>query len=386
MPVKDALLHKLQQLRRDVHQHPEVSGEEEETAKRIKNFIHEFGPDDVVSGIGGHGIVFFFKGTSPGPMVMIRSELDGLPIKEFNDLPYRSEYEGKGHLCGHDGHMTIVAGLAGLLAEQRPRRGTVALMFQPAEETGAGAAAMLEDKAFSEVRPDYIFALHNLPGFSKKEIIIRKNVFAAASKGIIMKLEGKTSHAAEPENGVSPSMAVAEMIKVIETAKGEAKDVKNFALATVVHTRIGERAFGTTPGEAVVMATLRAFHDEDLKTLEKHITTRCKQAAEQCGLKFSLEETEVFHSTRNDSACVELIEQVASELELSITQTEQPFRWSEDFGLFTQNYKGAMFGLGAGEDTPDLHNPNYNFPEDIIEAGLLMFYNIIDQLLNKDNA
>ncbi|ELR68352.1 Putative hydrolase [Fulvivirga imtechensis AK7] len=386
MPVKDDLLQKLQQLRKDVHRHPEVSGEEKETAKRIAAFIREYKPDEVLTDLGGSGMVFIFKGSKPGPTVMIRAELDGLPIREVNDLPYRSQYEGKAHLCGHDGHMAIVAGLAGIFADRRPQRGNIALMFQPAEETGEGAARMLESREFLRIQPDYIFALHNLPGFPKNEIVIKPGIFASASKGFIAVLEGKTSHAAEPENGKSPAMAVAEMILSIERAAREADELKGFALATIVHVKIGERAFGVTPGNAVVMATLRAHHDQDLEKLENIIAEQCHQIAGKHGLKLRLDETETFHSTINDADCSILVENVATELMLTVYKTSEAFRWSEDFGLFTQKYKGAMFGLGAGESTPDLHNPDYDFPDQITKSGILMFYHIIDRLLNKANA
>ncbi|UII30887.1 amidohydrolase [Fulvivirga ulvae] len=386
MPIKDTTLQKLQQLRKELHQEPEVSGEEKKTALKIKHFIEQFGPDEVLTEIGGDGMVFFFDGSEPGPTVMIRAELDGLPIEEINDVPHRSKTEGKAHLCGHDGHMTMVAGLAPLLADQRPEKGRIALLFQPAEETGEGAGRMIGDNAFEGLKVDYIFALHNLPGFSKNEIIVKDGVFAAASKGLIIELQGKTSHAAEPHNGISPAIAVAEIIKLIENAPSALSDLKDFTLATVVHARLGDRAFGVTPGKAVVMATIRAYHDEDLARLEDEIEKNTKVIAEKYKLKVQISDTEIFSSTLSDKNCCEYIKNAARQLNLSVTEIEQPFRWSEDFGLFTQKFKGALFGLGSGEDMPDLHNPNYDFPDEILSTGILMFHNIINQLLKTENA
>lgn len=386
MPIKDATLQKLQQLRRKLHQEPEVSGEEKETALKIKQFIEDCNPDEVATGIGGEGMVFFFNGKKPGPTVMIRAELDGLPIEEINDIPYRSKRDGKAHLCGHDGHMSMVAGIAPLLADNRPECGRVALMFQPAEETGEGARRMISDDSFSDLEVDYIFALHNLPGYAKNEIIVKEGVFAAASKGLIIELQGKTSHAAEPHNGISPALAVAEIIKLIENAPSQLSGLKDFTLATVVHAKLGDRAFGVTPGKGVVMATIRAYHDEDLSRLETEIEKQTRSIAEKYKLKVQISDTEIFSSTLSDKNCCEYIKNAAQQLELSITEVNQPFRWSEDFGLFTQKYKGALFGLGSGEDMPDLHNPNYNFPDEILSTGILMFYNIINQLLKTDDA
>ncbi|MBL6448981.1 amidohydrolase [Fulvivirga sp. 29W222] len=386
MPIKDTTLQKLWQLRKELHQEPEVSGEEKETASKIRRFVEEYGPDEIVTGIGGEGMVFFFDGEKPGPTVMIRAELDGLAIEEINSIPYRSKKEGKAHLCGHDGHMVMVAGVAPLLAENRPEKGRVALMFQPAEETGEGARRMINDARFKDLKVDYVFALHNLPGFSRNEIIVKEGVFAAASKGLIIELQGKTSHAAEPHNGISPALAVAEIIKLIERAPLTLSGLKDFSLATVVHAKLGDRAFGVTPGKAVVMATIRAYYDDDFSKLESEIEEQSRNISEKYDLKIRISETEVFNSTISDKNCCEYIKSAAKQLKLSVIEAKQPFRWSEDFGLFTKKYKGALFGLGSGENMPDLHNPNYNFPDEILGTGVLMYHHIIDQLLKTKNA
>ena len=151
-------------LRRELHQAPEVSGEEALTAARIMEFVERLNPDRLVSGLGGHGVAAVFDSGQPGPSVLFRCELDGLPIKEISAVDWRSRTDGKGHLCGHDGHMAIVCGLGMALAARRPARGRVIVLFQPAEETGAGAAAVIADPDFSSLRPDFAFALHNLPG------------------------------------------------------------------------------------------------------------------------------------------------------------------------------------------------------------------------------
>ena len=368
-------------LRKEIHQHPELSGEEAQTAKRIKSFIKQYNPSKLIEGIGGHGFIAQFKGEEDGPSVTIRAELDALPIQESSDLDYKSEYEEKGHLCGHDGHMTMVAALAPFLSENKPRKGAVNLLFQPAEETGQGAREMLNDDKINEVDHDYIFALHNLPGFKQNSIIIKKGGFAAASKGLIIKLKGKTSHAAEPKKGNSPAPAAAEIINKIEHLPEKLEGLENFSLVTVVHAKIGDRAFGTTPGKAVVMATLRAYLDKDLDILEDAAKTMCEEVADRYGLKCAIEETEVFSSTMNNEDCVGLIEEAAKDNDFERFHLEKPFRWSEDFGLFSQTYKGAMFGLGAGEDTPALHNPDYDFPDEIMKTGITMFESLIKKLV-----
>ncbi len=367
-------------LRQEIHRYPEVSGEEKDTALRIKKYLEQFNPDRVVTGIGGHGLIAQWKGEQDGPSVTIRAELDGLPIQQQNDLEYTSTYENKGHLCGHDGHMMMVAVLAKLLASDKPKKGAVNLLFQPAEETGQGAAAMLEDTAFDEIKHDYLFALHNLPGYPKGEIIVKNDTFAAASKGIIIELNGRTSHAAEPENGISPAQAVAEIIQQIKVLP-DTLDLLDFSLVTIVHAKIGERAFGTTPGQAVVMATLRAYMDEDLEKLSQAARNICEAISKKHKLHCAISDTEAFSSTLNSPKCVEYIKQSAEQNNLNVHLLEEPFRWSEDFGLFTQKYNGAMFGLGSGEETPALHNPDYDFPDDIMQHGVMMFDGIIRQIV-----
>jgi len=373
-------LQQIKKLRQEIHQRPEVSGEEQKTAEKIKSFVAQFNPDNIIENIGGHGLVAQFYGEEDGPSVTIRAELDALPIQEINEFDYKSQVDGKGHLCGHDGHMVMVAALAQFLGKNKPKKGLVNLLFQPAEETGQGAQSMIDDDKFSKINTDYFFALHNLPGYPKNSIIIREDVFASASKGIIIQLNGKTSHAAEPENGNSPAQAVAEIIQKIKTLPDTVDAIKGFSLVTIVHVRIGERAFGTTPGEAVVMATLRAHKDEDLKALDDAARELAERVSKESNLKCTISETEVFSSTINNKECVDLIKEAVSSNKLEKITLEEPFRWSEDFGLFTQKSKGAMFGLGSGESTPSLHNPDYDFPDDIMESGINMFKNLIKQI------
>lgn len=368
-------------LRQEIHQYPEVSGEEKETADRIKKFLSQFNPDQIISEIGGHGLIAQWKGEEEGPSVTIRAELDGLPIQEISDLEYKSTKQNTGHLCGHDGHMMMVAALAKILSKEKPKKGKVNLLFQPAEETGQGAEAMLNDSKFEDIQHEYIFALHNLPGYPKGEIILKKETFASASKGIIIELNGKTSHAAEPENGISPAQAVAEIIQQIKVLPDTINELEDFSLVTIVHAKIGERAFGTTPGQAVVMATLRAYKDKDLITLDNNARKICEEISKKHNLSCDIEDTEVFSSTINSPDCVELIENAASKNGFETQTLEAPFRWSEDFGLFSQAYKGAMFGLGSGEETPSLHNPDYDFPDDIMDHGIKMFDGILKQLV-----
>jgi amidohydrolase len=371
--------------RQTLHQHPELSEKEQETARLVENFLAQFEPDCVISGVGGTGVMAVFNGeaTSDGPTVLFRAELDALPIEDINDLPYKSVFPGTGHKCGHDGHMAILAGVASLLHQRRTRRGKVILLFQPAEENGAGALAILNDKRFQSFNPDYVFALHNLPGVPKHHIVIKRGVFAAASSGMVIKLEGKSSHAAEPENGINPALAVAEIIQAFNQIASSKENFKDLTLLTLIHTQIGTVAFGTNPGFATVMATLRAYQPADFINLKNMAEQTANRIAKAHHLKIEITFVEEFPATVNNNDAVNLIMQSAEDLKLTSSEAAVPFKWSEDFGHFTQAYKGALFGLGSGSDQPQLHHPDYDFPDEIISTGSRVFYKLSTLILNN---
>lgn len=371
--------------RQKLHQNPELSGKEHNTAKLVKAFIEKYHPDHISTDVGGTGIVVIFNGalTSEGPTVLFRAELDALPIEDINDLTYKSVNAGVGHKCGHDGHMAVLAGLASLLHQQRPTRGRVLLLFQPAEETGAGAWAVLQDERFLELQPDFVFALHNIPGVPEHDVVIRNDVFAAASSGMVIKLEGKSSHAAEPEKGNNPALAVAEIIQAFNELLQQKDQYEDLTLLTLIHAKIGEVAFGTNPGFATLMATLRAFQPADFEKLKQQAIQTADQIAAKWGLQISIRFVEEFPATVNDDACVDLVQQAAHELNLPVSEAAVPFRWSEDFGHFTARYKGALFGLGSGLKQPQLHHPDYDFPDTLLPSGAHLFYKISKLILNK---
>lgn len=370
----------LTELRHHLHSIAEVSGEEKETASAVVNYLKSVNPDDIVRELGGHGVAAVFHGKEEGPAVMIRCELDALPIPEENDIDYRSRNPDTGHKCGHDGHMAVLCGVAKVLSAKAVIKGKIILLFQPAEETGEGAARVLDDPEFKEIEPDFVFALHNLPGYKLNQILVRSGTFAAASTGFKASLKGATSHAAHPEQGKSPALAMAQLIEGISSIPQSYTSLSESAKATVVHARLGQRRFGTTPGSAEVMATLRAFDDDLLEKLKERMKKLTQGVAATYDLETEIEWVESFPSTRNEEESVEMLREIADQSEFEIVELEKPFGWSEDFGNFTGSYKGALFGLGAGEEHPVLHAADYDFPDEIIPTGVTMFLGIIDRL------
>lgn len=367
----DPLVH----LRHELHRNPELSGQERNTSAAIASFMKRYRADQTIM-LGDTGLAFVFSGTRPGPCVVYRAELDALPIAETGNPVYRSREPGRSHACGHDGHMSILAGLGQKIAGERPRSGKAVLLFQPAEETGRGAEAVMQDPAFRELQPGQIYALHNLPGYALGEVLVREGVFAAASTGMIISLEGKSSHAGEPEKGINPDRAMARIVEGVHSLNGQTEQFNDMAFSTVIHLRLGEVAFGTSPGHGEVMLTLRAYEDSDLTRLKRSAESMVLKIAKEQRLKYTISYTEVFPATRNSTHCTEVIRQAALKTGLNIRTMEVPFRWTEDFGYYTRDIQGGFFGLGSGAQQPALHHPDYDFPDQLIGTGVSVLYQI----------
>ncbi len=376
-------LEKLYRFRKELHKYPELSGNEKYTAERLERFVTQFKPDKIVKNIAGYGIAFIFGKDDEGPTVMFRADMDALPIAESNNFDYRSVNEGIGHKCGHDGHMAILCGIAMYLHKKPLSNGKVILLFQPEEENGQGAAKVIKDPKFLKLNPDYIYALHNLPGFERNSIILSKNNFASASTGIIVTLKGESSHAAHPEQGNSPAKLTAELIIELENLPKKEGLFKDFTLVTVIHSKIGEVAFGTNPGKAKLMATFRSYRDDDMNKLKDSVEKIINYKANKYNILSSIEYTEEFPATINNNTAMDFLHRASNQLKNPKIWIDKPFRWSEDFGNFTKNYKGALWGLGAGKNHPSLHNYDYDFPDIIIETGIAVFVNTLNQILTK---
>lgn len=370
----------LVQLRQELHRHPERSGEERETAQRIAAFLRKHAPSDLLTGLGGEGVAAIYQFAEAGPTVMIRAELDALPIMEVNTFAHRSAQPGVSHKCGHDGHMTIVAGLAPWLQAAPLGRGRVVLLFQPAEETGQGAAALLEDERFATIAPDYIFALHNIPGYPLHHIIWVEQQFTATVQSLAIELQGLTSHAAEPERGRNPALALADLLQRAQALVEADKQRTDFALLTPVHARLGQRDYGISAGEAELHFTLRCWTETRMREVASALELALRETCLRYGLQYNRQWLEYFPSVVNDETSNQLIREATGSLGFTAVQQLHPFKFGEDFGWFTRRYRGAMFGLGAGLDSPALHHPDYDFPDELIPTGLALFQFIIQRI------
>ena len=359
----------LTKFRHLLHRTPEVSGQERETAARVAAKLREIGADRVVTDLGGHGVAGVFDGAAPGPTVMLRAELDALPIEETGDVPHASTIPERGHMCGHDGHAASLLGCAYAFARQRPARGRVVLMFQPAEEDGSGAAAVIADPRFAELRPDMAFSWHNMPGIPLGEARLREGPMFCASVGLRVQLDGRTAHASQPETGNSPAQPLAALIgRIAALGPGGPMD-EDFALVTVTHARVGEPSYGIAPGRAELQATLRALMPERMARLRAEAEALARGIARDAGLKVTLDWHDDFACTANDAEPTAIVRRVLDARQVRREEMPEPYRGSEDFGRFGETARTAMILLGAGSGVSALHNPDYDFPDDLIPIG-----------------
>lgn len=368
-------------LRHTLHRYPEISRQEFETSRRITEFMKKFNPDEIIP-VADTGRMFVFEGEEAGETVVFRCEMDALPIQEQSpNLAYRSSVSGVAHLCGHDGHMAIIAYLGKLISEHRPKKGKAVLLFQPSEENLLGAKSVVESHAFHELSPDYIFALHNIPGEPKNKVLIKEGSFTAASCGITINLSGRTSHAAEPEKGNNPYYAATKIVEEIQDITKNQDGFSNHIISTLIYIRLGEISFGVSPSDLEMGITLRAFENEDLDLLCHKAENIIKRHSEQYDLAYSHNYCEIYPTTLNAPECVEMVKQASYQSKLEVEEMDQPNKWSEDFAYYTATNKGAQFGVGAGEHQPNLHDPAYDFPDDIIEPSAKIFFDIYKQLM-----
>ena len=352
-------------IRHDLHDHPQTAGNEQYAHDLIVSHLQELHPDKVYTHVGGYGVIAFWGKDPAAPTIAFRADTDALPM---------------GHHCGHDGHTTILLRLAGLIDGSLCCDGiatyNILLVWQPAEETGEGARAILETGILQQYNIKAIYALHNLPGYPLGTVVLCPRTFAAASTGVIYHLQGRETHASTPEMGINPGLAVSEIINRFHGLNGSNGD---FRQSTLICVRVGEPAFGTSAGEALVMFTLRAFTNSAMEQLLAEANAAVDEIAARHKLKVDRALREPFRATENNGECVETIEKAAEEVPLRVRYQMEPNRWSEDFAEYLVHFKGAMFGIGSGEKHPELHHPDYEFPDDLIEPAAQLFYSIIKE-------
>ncbi len=366
----------LEDTRKNFHRYPELSGQEMKTAEKIKLFLNEYSKNAQILTVAKTGIIANFKGQNTTKKILIRADIDALQIKETNSFSHKSTIENVSHKCGHDGHTTILLGLAKLLNDKPIPNLNISLLWQPSEENGQGAKMVLNDPVFKNLDFDYVYALHNLPKFPRNQIVIKEGVFSSHVKSMIISLKGKTAHAAEPEHGYNPSKTLTNILTFAQNINKNEPKSDDFFLITPIYAKLGSKDYGISAGQGELHFTMRSWTPDifelNINKLLQFLEKQCKKEH----LKYKIKWLQEFDANINDKEAMILLEKSLQEYNLQYQKIRVPFKWGEDFGVFTQKFKGAMFGLGTG-DIPALHNPDYDFPDESINTGVQAFYNLL---------
>lgn len=366
------------EFRHYLHANPELSGSEFNTSKSICHVLNELECDRIFSDFAGNAVIAVFNGNPAKKTIAFRADIDALPIDEKTRLPYSSATANVSHKCGHDGHTAILLDFASKIAKRKNDFGKIILIFQAAEETGMGASEILKSNVLQKLKPDAVFGLHNLPGFPSGSVVMRYNTFAAASCGLIIRLKGLEAHAAYPENGINPAPAVAEIIRSLNEINSSNQEIDNFRQATLIYTRIGKVAFGTSAGDAEIMLTLRSFNNKKMKELVDYVEETATLSASKFHLDIDFDYQDKFNALENRNDYVDIIKNAALLLHFQTIFTDEPRRWSEDFAEYLLQFNGAFFGIGSGENHLPLHHPDYDFPDEIISPASDLFLKIAE--------
>jgi len=365
------------EIRHRLHQIAEPSNDEVQTSAYIRHQLEQFQPTRIVTFPQGHHLLAEYDFGNGGKTVLLRADMDAVRVNETLELPYKSEHEGVSHKCGHDGHSTIMLRVAEMLHQQPLKKGRVLLLFQGAEETGEGAKQILESGILDAYSIDCAYALHNIPAEKTGTIICKPGSFTCSVVSCDIVLTGKTAHAAEPWNAVSPFSAAQHLTNFVISLNQRDVQREDFCVATLIEFRVGSQAYGVAAGDGVLRFTIRTREDSHLQQIISEIENKAKAEAAAENLQCEIRWLEYFAASNNAEMAVESIKECADNLNLTYQKKSIPFFWGEDFGLFTQHYSGALFGLGSGIKQPPLHHPDFDFPDEIVETGAKMFFQLV---------
>lgn len=369
----------LTDIRHQLHRLAEPSGEEVRTHAFILEQLKACSPSRILTFADSQSIIAVFEGKEPGRTLLFRGDFDAVRVEETIDVPYASEMAGVAHKCGHDGHATILLGLAHSLHQRPPQRGRVLLFFQAAEETGQGAGQMLSTHCLDSYQPDRVYALHNIPGEKLGTVLGKPDSFTCSVVSTDIFLRGHSAHAAEPLKALSPYPAARSIADKLLALNNYDMQSDNYRLLTLVEFRVGEQAYGVAAGDGVLRFTLRAKDDAWLQQTKKEVLQIVREEVKKVpGLASTQNWKEYFAASNNHPDAMAEVQDAAVRSGLEYKELELPFSWGEDFGLLTQHYPGALFGLGSGECQPSLHNPYFDFPDELLPVGVRLFREIID--------
>lgn len=378
--VTNAEISHLVSFRHQLHRLAEPSGAEVRTQSFLLEHLRALAPTCIETFANSYSILAVFDSGVAGATLLFRGDFDAVRVEESINVPYASEMPGVSHKCGHDGHAAILLGLAHNLASYPLKQGRVLLFFQAAEETGDGARLLLETGVLEKYSLDAVYALHNIPGEPMGAVLCKSGSFTCSVVSCEIMLHGRTSHAAEPQKAVCPYVAARTVTDKLLSFNEYDLHRDDFRLVTLVEFRVGEEAYGVTAGDGVLRFTLRAKEDDLLQVTKKNVEeVVCEAVADVPGLSSEVVWREYFAASNNQADAVTRVRCAAETCGLHYSEIELPFSWGEDFGLLTQHYPGALFGLGSGDQQPSLHNPYFDFPDELLYNAVRLFREIVDE-------
>jgi hippurate hydrolase len=369
-------------IRRDFHQHPELCFEEHRTSKIVGDELKRLGAE-VSTGIAGTGVVGTFRNGTGNRAIAIRADMDALPIAETTGLPYASQTPGKMHACGHDGHTTMVLGLARHLAQSKNYNGTVHLIFQPAEEDISGAKRMIEEGLFERFPVDAVYGFHNLPGVPVGQVVVRPGAITAAIEILDVTVKGVAGHGALPHQAADPIVAASSIIMALQTVISRNNDALDPAVLTVGAIHGGVLA--TAIPETVAMKIgIRTTSVESQTLLAKRVPEIIHAQAQSfgCTATVSADDAIVYPVGFNDAEQAAFVRRVAISMGQTAAQTDLrgPIMFSEDFAFMLEKVPGCFFGIGNGP-SKSLHDPGYDFNDRLLEKGAAFWAELVAQAL-----
>jgi len=389
MPVIDRIVEfgaDMQAWRRDIHRHPEIAFQEHRTSDIVAEKLAAWGIE-VHRGLAGTGVVGLLDGAhGNGRMIGLRADMDALPIQETNDFAHRSVHDGKMHACGHDGHTAMLLGAARYLAESRSFSGRVTLIFQPAEEGEGGARVMIEEGLFDQFPVEAVYGMHNMPGKAAGRIEVRPGPLLASSDAFDITVTGVGAHAAMPHQGVDPVVVAAQIVLGLQTIVSRQNDPVDSAVVSVTQVHTGD-ALNVIPEEAVIRGSVRAFRPETRDRIEREVGRISEGIAAAHGATAAVTYDRRYPALVNAPHETTLAAAAAADVvgEANVSTGTPPLMGSEDFAYMLQHKPGCYVLLGNGADGMPggcgVHNPNYDFNDEIAVIGASYWARLVERLL-----
>lgn len=383
----------IQQIRRDIHAHPELCFEEHRTSEVVAQKLEAWGIP-IIRGLAGTGIVGVLKNGTSERAIGLRADMDALPMQEINTFAHTSKHDGKMHACGHDGHTAMLLGAAHYLSKYKEFDGTVYLIFQPAEEGGGGARRMIEDGMFDKYPMDAVFGMHNWPGVATGNFGVTPGPMMASSNEFEVIVRGKGAHAAQPHKGIDPIMVAVQMAQSWQTIVSRNASPLESAVLSVTQIHSGS-ATNVIPDEATLIGTVRAFSTEMIDLIEKRMRTIAEHTAAafdaQVDFRFKRNYPPLINHAKETAFAAEVMRSVVGADK--VDDQVEPTMGAEDFSFMLQAKPGCYAFLGNGDGGHrdmghglgpcNLHNPSYDFNDDLLPIGATYWVRLAEAYLKK---